>query len=76
MAASDVAVDPDHDPITFALTTAPAGMTKVNWWHSMGGDLGGKAIPQMVDDFNKSQNKFQDPAKLRRLLVDLTSSLA
>ena len=36
---------------------APAGETKVNFWHSMGGDLGGKAIPQMVDDFNKSQNK-------------------
>ncbi len=36
---------------------APAGMTKVNWWHSMGGDLGGKAIPKMVDDFNNSQKK-------------------
>jgi sn-glycerol 3-phosphate transport system substrate-binding protein len=37
--------------------SAPAGATKVTFWHSMGGDLGGKAIPQMLDDFNKSQTK-------------------
>jgi ABC-type glycerol-3-phosphate transport system substrate-binding protein len=31
-------------------------ITKVNFWHSMAGDIGGKAIPQMTNDFNASQN--------------------
>ncbi|MEN6481875.1 MAG: ABC transporter substrate-binding protein [Anaerolineaceae bacterium] len=32
-------------------------VTKVNFWHSMAGDIGGKAIPQMTNDFNASQDK-------------------
>lgn len=36
---------------------AEAGITKVNFWHSMAGDIGGKAIPQMVNDYNASQDK-------------------
>jgi sn-glycerol 3-phosphate transport system substrate-binding protein len=39
-------------------TIAPpqnANATKITFWHSMGGDLGGKAIPQMANDFNASQ---------------------
>jgi sn-glycerol 3-phosphate transport system substrate-binding protein len=34
-----------------------AGVTKMTFWHSMGGDIGGKAIPQMANDFNSSQDK-------------------
>ncbi len=30
--------------------------TKISFWHSMGGDIGGKAIPQMSNDFNASQD--------------------
>ncbi len=46
---------------TEALPTQPPppaapGITKVNFWHSMAGDIGGKAIPQMVNDFNASQD--------------------
>ncbi len=29
----------------------------IDFWHSMGGDLGGIAIPQMANDFNASQSK-------------------
>lgn len=36
---------------------AEPGITKVNFWHSMAGDIGGKAIPQMVNEFNASQDK-------------------
>ncbi len=59
-AAPTTAAAASGTPTATAVPTpkpAPAGMTKVNFWHSMGGDLGGKAIPQMMDDFNKSQNK-------------------
>ncbi len=35
----------------------PAGATKIAFWHSMAGDIGGKAIPQMATDFNLSQQK-------------------
>ncbi|USB32967.1 ABC transporter substrate-binding protein [Paenibacillus sp. YPG26] len=32
--------------------------TKVVWWHSMGGELG-KAVDQLVTDYNKSQDKIE-----------------
>lgn len=41
--------------------STPAGggsKTKVVWWHSMGGELG-KAVDQLVADFNKSQDKIE-----------------
>jgi sn-glycerol 3-phosphate transport system substrate-binding protein len=41
-------------------TIAPpknANATKIAFWHSMAGDIGGKAIPQMANDFNASQDK-------------------
>lgn len=41
-------------------TIAPpssADATKIAFWHSMGGDIGGKAIPQMANDFNASQQQ-------------------
>jgi len=40
-----------------AATPTPTGPVKIAFWHSMGGDLGGKAIPQMIDDFNKAQTR-------------------
>lgn len=38
-------------------TIAPAdpNAVKISFWHSMAGDIGGKAIPQMANDFNASQ---------------------
>lgn len=40
----------------------PEETVKIDFWHSMGGDLGGVAIPQMADDFNASQSKcFVEP---------------
>src|SRR5512146_2092345 len=41
-------------------TIAPptsASVTKIAFWHAMAGDIGGKAIPQMANDFNASQDK-------------------
>lgn len=33
----------------------PEGALKIDFWHSMSGDIGGKAIPQLVYDFNTAQ---------------------
>ncbi|MDD5370169.1 MAG: ABC transporter substrate-binding protein, partial [Anaerolineaceae bacterium] len=41
-------------------TIAPpksANATKIDFWHSMAGDIGGKAIPKMANDFNASQER-------------------
>lgn len=35
----------------------PEGAVKIDFWHSMGGDIGGKAIPQLVYNFNTSQSE-------------------
>ncbi len=35
----------------------PTELTNIAFWHSMGGDLGGIAIPEMVSQFNASQTK-------------------
>ena len=35
----------------------PEGAVKIDFWHSMGGDIGGKAIPKLATDFNMSQDK-------------------
>ena len=41
---------------------APPGATRIAWWHSQSGDVGGKTIPKLADDFNASQQKcFVDP---------------
>ena len=53
-------VEPTKAPPTAIPTStiAPpqsADATKITVWHSMGGDIGGKAIPQMANDFNASQ---------------------
>lgn len=39
-------------------STAAASKTKIVWWHSMGGELG-KAVDQLVADFNTSQDKVE-----------------
>ena len=35
----------------------PEGVTRVAFWHSMGGDIGGKSIPKLASDFNASQTQ-------------------
>jgi sn-glycerol 3-phosphate transport system substrate-binding protein len=35
----------------------PQGAVQLSFWHSMGGDIGGKAIPQLATDFNLSQQE-------------------
>lgn len=35
----------------------PAGATKVAFWHSQSGDVGGTVIPKMISDFNAAQTK-------------------
>jgi sn-glycerol 3-phosphate transport system substrate-binding protein len=40
----------------------PAGVTRIAYWHSMGGDVGGISIPKLADDFNASQEScFVEP---------------
>jgi sn-glycerol 3-phosphate transport system substrate-binding protein len=43
-----------------ALSCAAAGADPVHvaFWHSMGGDIGGKAIPKLAADFNGSQTAY------------------
>ncbi|WP_324716605.1 ABC transporter substrate-binding protein [Carboxydochorda subterranea] len=41
--------------VVLAGAGALAAPVKITFWHSMGGDLGGRSIPEMVDRFNKSQ---------------------
>jgi len=52
---------PTQPPATEEPSPTPVpvqeGVTKITFWHSMGGDIGGKAIPQMANDFNVSQGK-------------------
>jgi sn-glycerol 3-phosphate transport system substrate-binding protein len=40
----------------------PEGVTRVAFWHSMSGDVGGKSIPKLASDFNASQDScFVEP---------------
>lgn len=48
---------PAPEEPTATAVPAAAGVTKMTFWHSMGGDIGGKAIPQITNDFNSSQDK-------------------
>ncbi|HEY8426511.1 MAG TPA: ABC transporter substrate-binding protein [Limnochordales bacterium] len=43
--------------LTLASAVGPvaAAPTRITFWHSMGGDLGGRSIPEMVQRFNQSQ---------------------
>jgi sn-glycerol 3-phosphate transport system substrate-binding protein len=42
---------------TLAPPPEEAEVVEIDFWHSMGGDLGGVAIPQMANDFNASQTQ-------------------
>jgi sn-glycerol 3-phosphate transport system substrate-binding protein len=47
---------------TPTLAPATGDATSIAFWHSMGGDIGGIAIPQMANDFNASQSQcFVEP---------------
>ena len=65
-AAPEATAIPTNVPPTAAPTEPEAtqvpppaapGITKVSFWHSMAGDIGGKAIPNMVNEFNASQEQ-------------------
>jgi sn-glycerol 3-phosphate transport system substrate-binding protein len=56
-AAAATATKPAPAPTATILPPKNENATKVAFWHSMSGDLGGKAIPQMVNDFNTSQDQ-------------------
>ena len=45
-----------------AAVEVPEGVTRVAFWHSMAGDIGGKSIPKLAEDFNASQDTcFVEP---------------
>jgi len=44
------------EPVPTAVPEAP-GITRMTFWHSMSGDVGGKAIPQLANEFNSGQEK-------------------
>jgi sn-glycerol 3-phosphate transport system substrate-binding protein len=52
-----VVVEPVAEPTPTLAPPATEEVVKINFWHSMGGDIGGIAIPQMANDFNASQTK-------------------
>jgi sn-glycerol 3-phosphate transport system substrate-binding protein len=63
-AAATSAPEPTKTPIPTSTIAPPKNpdAVKINFWHSMAGDIGGKAIPQMANDFNASQDKcFVEP---------------
>ena len=51
------AAAPAANPTATIAPPKSASATKIAFWHSMGGDIGGKAIPQMANDFNASQDQ-------------------
>ena len=55
--AAAAAAPTNTPPPTPTPAPVPAGATQVAFWHSMGGDIGGKAIPKLATDFNLSQQK-------------------
>jgi len=62
--APPAAAAPTITPIPTSTIAPPQNpnATKITFWHSMGGDLGGKAIPLMANEFNASQQDcFVEP---------------
>ena len=50
------------DATEAAPVEVPEGVTRVAYWHSMAGDIGGKSIPKLASDFNASQDScFVEP---------------
>lgn len=56
-AAPAAAAPTNTPPPTPTPAPIPQGATQIAFWHSMGGDIGGKAIPKLATDFNLSQQK-------------------
>jgi sn-glycerol 3-phosphate transport system substrate-binding protein len=57
-----VSEPPAEEPVAEPPPAEEAGVVNISFWHSMGGDLGGVAIPQMADNFNASQTRcFVEP---------------
>jgi sn-glycerol 3-phosphate transport system substrate-binding protein len=57
-----VSEPPAEEPVAEPAPAEEAGVVNISFWHSMGGDLGGVAIPQMADNFNASQTQcFVEP---------------
>jgi sn-glycerol 3-phosphate transport system substrate-binding protein len=54
-AATTAPTKPAPTP-TATKAAAPAGATRIEWWHSMGGS-NGEAVNAIADGFNKSQTK-------------------
>jgi len=54
---AEAAAPTNTPPPTPTAAPVPEGATQIAFWHSMGGDIGGKAIPQLATDFNLSQQK-------------------
>ncbi len=48
---------PEAEPTATIAPPQSESATKIAFWHSMGGDIGGKAIPQMANEFNASQTQ-------------------
>ncbi len=55
--AGTAAAPTNTPPPTPTGAPVPPGAVKIDFWHSMAGDIGGKAIPKLATDFNMSQEK-------------------
>lgn len=56
VAEEPAAEEPAAEPTPTLAPPTTEEVVKIDFWHSMGGDLGGIAIPQMANDFNASQS--------------------
>lgn len=57
VAEEPAAEEPVAEPTPTLAPPTTEEVVKIDFWHSMGGDLGGIAIPQMANDFNASQTQ-------------------
>jgi sn-glycerol 3-phosphate transport system substrate-binding protein len=55
--AGTAAAPTNTPPPTPTGAPVPEGAVKIDFWHSMAGDIGGKAIPKLATDFNMSQQE-------------------
>ncbi len=57
VAEEPVVEEPVAEPTPTLAPPTTEEVVKIDFWHSMGGDIGGIAIPQMANDFNASQTQ-------------------